>query len=230
MQQPISFDEIEQLPLFGRVAFAARCARRVLPLCEHHWGDAHSDYQATRDAVLIAETPSQLLFADGSRADVVSSAMATVSAIASARATVAEMIGVGAALLSKRSRPSADDRLSPLVAVSAAVRSAASAAHCATTAARSICKNAGEQEAATSAAHAAKAASLACRAVPVAMAESTDPVARMLETQRSFHREMRRDFDMLADLASSGWNELQVVPPETFGAIWSHGLPELFPS
>ncbi len=35
-----SEEEIAELPRWARVAFAARCARRVLPLFEHFWNDA----------------------------------------------------------------------------------------------------------------------------------------------------------------------------------------------
>jgi hypothetical protein len=36
--------EIRQLPRWARVAFAARCARRVLPLVRHYWKDAPEDH------------------------------------------------------------------------------------------------------------------------------------------------------------------------------------------
>ncbi len=37
-------EEIAQLPRWARVAFAARCARRVLPLFQHQWPDAPKEH------------------------------------------------------------------------------------------------------------------------------------------------------------------------------------------
>jgi hypothetical protein len=49
-------DEIRQLPRWARVAFAARCARRALPLFQKHWPDAPEEHvTAVRRAVEVAE-------------------------------------------------------------------------------------------------------------------------------------------------------------------------------
>ncbi len=49
-------EEIRKLPRWARVAFAARCARRVLPLFRHFWPTAPSAHiRAVSNAVSIAE-------------------------------------------------------------------------------------------------------------------------------------------------------------------------------
>jgi hypothetical protein len=49
-------DEIRQLPRWARVAFVARCARRVLPLFKHDWPNAPMKYvRAVERAVAVAE-------------------------------------------------------------------------------------------------------------------------------------------------------------------------------
>src|SRR4051794_10395189 len=48
--------EIDRLPRLARVAFAARCARRVLPKFRQAWPDAPAVYaEAVRAAVELAE-------------------------------------------------------------------------------------------------------------------------------------------------------------------------------
>jgi hypothetical protein len=47
-------DEIARLPRWARVAFAARCARRVLPLFRHHWVADHR-FERTRGAEVLAD-------------------------------------------------------------------------------------------------------------------------------------------------------------------------------
>ena len=52
--------EILQLPRWARVAFAARCARRVLPQFNANWPDAPPEYaQAVESAVSIAESSAR---------------------------------------------------------------------------------------------------------------------------------------------------------------------------
>jgi hypothetical protein len=49
-------EELARLPRWARVAFAARCARRVLPLFGHFWPDALPEHaKAAADAVIVAE-------------------------------------------------------------------------------------------------------------------------------------------------------------------------------
>lgn len=58
-------EEIAKLPRWARVAFAARCARRVLPLYKHHWPDAPEEYVADIvNAVEIAEQSAAAGYAD----------------------------------------------------------------------------------------------------------------------------------------------------------------------
>lgn len=48
--------EVEKLPRFARVAFAARCARRVFPILRRCWPSAPADHLATlENAVAVAE-------------------------------------------------------------------------------------------------------------------------------------------------------------------------------
>jgi hypothetical protein len=48
--------EVRQLPRWARVAFAARCARRVEPLLKLHWPEApQQDVQAVGMAIRAAE-------------------------------------------------------------------------------------------------------------------------------------------------------------------------------
>jgi len=50
-------EEIAQLPRWARVAFAARCARRVLPLFQKYWPTAPEEHvRAVRSAVEFAES------------------------------------------------------------------------------------------------------------------------------------------------------------------------------
>ena len=49
--------EIRQLPRWARVAFAARCARRALPLFVKHWPNAPRHHvEAITNAVEVAES------------------------------------------------------------------------------------------------------------------------------------------------------------------------------
>ncbi len=50
-----SEDEIAELPRWARVAFAARCARRVLPLYIHSWPDGKSPYQVELQSIVDLE-------------------------------------------------------------------------------------------------------------------------------------------------------------------------------
>lgn len=61
-----SREEIEQLPRWARVAYAARCAQRVLPLLMHFWPDAPAEHEvALRRAVsLAAQTAAARLCPD----------------------------------------------------------------------------------------------------------------------------------------------------------------------
>ncbi|MBN9118825.1 MAG: hypothetical protein J0I06_06645 [Planctomycetes bacterium] len=53
-------EEIRELPLWARVAFAARCARRVLPRFEHFWTKAPKHHlEALSKAVRFAEHAAQ---------------------------------------------------------------------------------------------------------------------------------------------------------------------------
>ena len=60
-----SEDDIRQLPRWARLAFAARCARRVLPLFQHSWPDAPAEYvQVLERAVAVAETSATTAWGD----------------------------------------------------------------------------------------------------------------------------------------------------------------------
>ncbi|HLO39609.1 MAG TPA: hypothetical protein VK176_01200, partial [Phycisphaerales bacterium] len=69
-------DEIAALPRGARVAFAARCARRVQPLFTHFWPDAPRKHvEAIDNAITLAErrfegsrSASVNVYADAARA------------------------------------------------------------------------------------------------------------------------------------------------------------------
>jgi hypothetical protein len=74
-------DDIESLPHWARVAFAARCARRVLPLFRDAWPDAAAGRLASLiTAVELAERSAAAAAPDGGSEDVVIEAVATAGA------------------------------------------------------------------------------------------------------------------------------------------------------
>jgi hypothetical protein len=110
-------EEIKQLPRWARVAFAARCARRVLPLVKHFWKCAPEHYLKALDkAVSAAETVAgrTATYLDVyTSAAVVTAAVAAAAAAADARvvgAAAANAAGAAAANAARAARaPTADD-------------------------------------------------------------------------------------------------------------------------
>jgi hypothetical protein len=98
-----SRDEIEELPRWAMVAFAARCARRVQPLFEARWPDAPSERVRAVDraigmseqagAMAAASAGNARAFADAARAaraDATTEGAATVAQAATYAARAAE--------------------------------------------------------------------------------------------------------------------------------------------
>jgi hypothetical protein len=82
-RQPRSIaDDIESLPHWARVAFAARCARAVLPLFRDAWPAAGpSRLSSLEAAIAFAERSAAAAAADGESDGVVSAAVATAGAV-----------------------------------------------------------------------------------------------------------------------------------------------------
>ncbi len=74
-------DDIESLPHWARVAFAARCARAVLPLFKGAWPDAPAGRRASlTTAAEFAERSAAAAAVDGGSDDVAKGAVATAGA------------------------------------------------------------------------------------------------------------------------------------------------------
>ena len=85
-----SVDEIRQLPRWARVAFAARCARRVLPMFTKHWPDAPREHveavtRAVEFAGSAAHDDDDDFEFDAPYADAADAAVAARNAAADAR-------------------------------------------------------------------------------------------------------------------------------------------------
>jgi hypothetical protein len=91
-------DEIRRLPLRARIAFAARCARRVQPLFQHLLPDAPEKYRtAVAKAIDLAETVATRYVASAARADAaVAYGYATAAAAADAAAAAADAAAAAA--------------------------------------------------------------------------------------------------------------------------------------
>lgn len=78
-------EELLKLPRWARVAFAARCARRVQPLFVKHWPKAPKEHiEAVERAITLAESSARA----GRAEDLVTTAAASRAAAAYAAATI----------------------------------------------------------------------------------------------------------------------------------------------
>ncbi|MFN0146596.1 MAG: hypothetical protein ACKVT1_08805, partial [Dehalococcoidia bacterium] len=83
--EPPSREELVKLPRWARVAFAARCARRVQPLFLKHWPSAPKEHvEALDKAITLAETAAR-----SGRAAVFDQKLTTAAASANAAADAA---------------------------------------------------------------------------------------------------------------------------------------------
>jgi hypothetical protein len=147
MKKPPTRKEIEQLPRWARVAFAARCARRVLPLYKHYCPEvAEYDIKSVTGAAAVAER-SAALAADAT-AEIVNTTNTHEfedAADAADWAETAADYGIGVSM-----NPTASGSYE-------AGNAAAFAAHAASQAARQSAANAGAYAASRTVAHAARA-------------------------------------------------------------------------
>jgi hypothetical protein len=181
--KPPNADDLMKLSRWARVAFAARCARRVQPLFTHFWPGAPKEHvEAIDRAITLSEASAR-----------VGRAEASLSTAAAAADTAA--LAALAALAAVRASASA-----ALAAASAALAADADAA--ATTAA-----DAAAATAADDAAAAARAASLAAAEVYVAAAWADYESLRAILSNRKkklFATLLDRDRAISVDVANLG--------------------------
>jgi hypothetical protein len=118
-------DAIQRLPLWARVAFAARCARRVLPEYDAAWPQSSREHaRAVAEAVQRAEETAGLaVLAKGNIASAVASrALDAADAARSAGATVASCVAVAAATAAHAAAAAVDAALANGAADSVADR------------------------------------------------------------------------------------------------------------
>lgn len=195
-------EEIASLPRWARVAFAARCARRVLPLYAelHPYPEERdSGLKAVRLAVEVAETSADTAVPSPVAAEAAANAAAfnrpaipaagtpgTHNAPAAGFAAETAADAAFAAAEAARTRVDADARST--VAVATAVRCAADAA-----------------------------------------AYAVANIARTEEFPVTLLLEFRSDFDTLLS-AAFGWNDSTPASASVFGPLWPEGPPPGWPA
>lgn len=192
-------DDIRQLPRWARVAFAARCARRVLPLFQSHRPGPGAPDEHTSSVVVAIEAVEQV----AARAP--SSAPARVAVIyaaaAAARATHAAAYAAprgGAARAARAARAAAATAHATAVAADAPPD-----APRARNAARAVAY------AAAAGAHAARAAAYGHRSIDRSIGQD---FIKLKNAARA-----------------GGWTDNTPVPPEVFGPLWPDGRPNRWP-
>jgi len=192
--------EIAHLPRWARVAFVARCARRVLPLFKAGWRDAPQEYTAAVEhAVRVAEVTA-------GRTDAHHSADTTIVAADAADGAVVAAVAAEARAHSADSTEDADE--------------AAYAAHTtffASARSARLASNAAAYAAAAADATDAARADLVAGAVS-AVSRDTSP------------RAIRLDFNTLRNTARDDhWDDRTPVTPTVFGPLWPDGPPPGWP-
>lgn len=241
-------EEIERLPLLARVAFAARCARRVLPLFEA-WTTVIAESSArasTQDGIeklpesarvaLAAAARTEELLVRVRRAVLIAEEIGSgdeegddgtsvgIARIASQLAGSPASFVCGSATdptaYSPRSLPRRPTNITEAVAL-AASGVAYAAAHAAYAAyAASVAIAYAGYMAANATGSAASAADRAVQATAYAPATAREPCIRA----------MRAELELLGKKAQSdGWKDDTPVPPESFGLLWPGGAPEGWP-
>lgn len=201
-------EQIAELPRVASLAFAARCARRVLPLFRQFWPDASATHiNAVDVAVLYAER-----FAASRPEPDLNHSFPKHVGVNYARRT-AEAATVAA---SRRS----------------SVESADAAAWAAETARCHAPDHPTGMEAASYADSAKEAAdAIRFQAVEILRSHSVESNdAPDADAHARAIAAMRRDFDLLMYAAEQHqWTDDTPVPPEFFGPLWPDGEPEGWP-
>jgi hypothetical protein len=191
--------ELRQLPRLAVVAFAARCARRVLPLFERAKG--MREYEKHRSAVEEAVHQAEAV-ATGT----VEVARVATAAAAAAAATAADAKAAQYAALTAATAANAAEADSANVAIHAAATAA-------------VAGSAVSAEA-TAAANAAVSA--------VSAAAISNALAARARITSVAYRAIRRDYELLLAWTQQGW-EIETFLPEVFGPIWPEGPPPGWP-
>ena len=199
--------EISELPLQARVAFAARCARRVLPLFRYGRPDAPPEHaKALSHAIRVAE---------GVGLDV-GSGGGDYAANAVARANVAAVNAVAHANASV-------DVGGDVRGAHAHAYAASSAADAARAAQKAYASVDADPALATSADAGALAYAASADAVAAAAAVGANANATVVAAINS-------DFGVLRKAAiEAQWSDHTPVPPEFFGPMWPNGPPQGWP-
>ena len=197
------------MPRWARVAFAARCARRVQPLLLW-WANA--------PAHVIDRVDAAIEFSEGAAAGANYTERARADAYASAAFEAADCQAAGAGY-----------------GYAAAARAAAEAAYAATAARSEAARGApGTAETPHAAAAVAAAAEAAGAAASVAfaaelgralaVADGGGALAAAVAGDDIFGVAVRRDFDqLLSNAARDGWTPQTPVSPSVFGPMWLGG-------
>jgi len=195
-----SEDEIAKLPCWARVAFAARCARRVLPLFALNWPDAPRDYFVRlKWGMELAESTAtyagQGIGGIASRGAIACAAY-ICDAVINAKldhARVVEVINAIKIASERLEAPHAQrgDYEQAFINAIAIIEKNASTA----------------------------------LANGIATSRETYEAAQL-----TAYSLIRRDFDPLAKLAQwQHWTDDTPVPPEVFGPLWPEGPPKSWP-
>lgn len=208
--------ELKTLPCWARVAFAARCARRVQPLFRAAWPQAAKEHIETVDTAVTAAERSAASgdpYAVGARVPPSFTAVADATAAAADAAryalcaaysvVVAEMkraqAGANAAIQAANKPSAAADRADEALEVDDADNVVADAAAC------------------------------AAQAVDAAAASHAEGAA-YVRAYSVVRAAMHRDFELLKEAAvREEWTDDTPVAPEFFGPLWPQGVPAGWP-
>lgn len=194
--------ELQELPRWAVVAFAARCARRVQPLFER-WDTGKTHTTDIENAILLAERATH---ADREATETTTAAVAAAINTAKAANTTGETATAAAAIAAADAATHAANAARVNAGAFSNAFSAAFAAANAST-------------------HAARAAGVAAsHAADVAESDTGTAVAEIVMA-------MRRDFELLEETTKQeGWTDDTPVPPEFFGPLWAEGDPKGWPA
>ncbi len=215
--KPPTEGNLRQLPRWAKVAFAARCARRVQPLFATFWWKAPREHIAALDnAIALAES-----FSCTSRIDDYDYDVASANAFNAARAAHAADANAEVASAHGDLTVGVEPSYAASIASNAnSARAAAAAALAATRAADAICEAISNADFTTDgpiAAEAARAAALAAD--------------RTVDARQAVTDAMWRDFDALTEAAARlRWTNDSPIPSDVFGPLWPDAEPEWWPN
>jgi hypothetical protein len=198
-------EDIHRLPRWARVAFAARCARRALPLFRAAWPAAPAEHlRAVERAVLVAE-------------QVATDARPVAADAADHRATAADPV------VTADAAPAAADAVSSSTADASADTAAADAA-AADAYAAAAAADAAAADVAAAAARAAYAAAYAASAYAAADAAADDDAAAAAayaaDARTRVIPNIVKDFQSILRLSrEQGWTDNTSVSPEVFSPL-----------